>query len=226
MTSYEHKVKNIYLWEPRWRPWVNTLWYYEFTNNLNDSSWNWNDLSQVLSWFTYNTSWDLTYLTNTTWKINRQISWVDINNMTVSCWLRKTSSSTLSVVWDYWMSQIDRSGNWKGTWIIVDGSNKIRIFVYGSDITSTLTASYNNWHNIVLTNNNGTSTIYLDWTNKRTTTKTFSAESTYFSLLADPHNNGNPHKWDIDSVILETRVRTDQEVADYFDQTKTDYGIS
>ena len=224
MVSYEHKVKNIYLWEPWWKPGANTLWYYEFTNNLNDSSWNWNDLSQAVSWFTYNTSWDLTYLTNTTWKINRQISGVDINNMTVSCWLRKTSSSTRSVIWDYGMKQGSLS-NWKWTWIIVDENNKIRIFVYNTDITSTLTASYNNWHHIVLTNNNGTSTIYLDWTNKRTTTKTFTADSTYFSLLADPYSNANPHKWDIDSVILESKVRTNQEVADYFDQTKINYWL-
>jgi hypothetical protein len=224
------KIKKVYLGRKQiypdlWKPWENTLWYYEFTNNLNDSSWNWNNLSQAHSWFTYNTSWDLTYLTNTSWKISRQISWVNINNMTVSCWVRKTSSSTLSVVWDYGMEQGSWS-NWKWTWIIVDGNNKIRIFVYTWDITSTLTASYNNWHNIVLTNNNGTSTIYLDWTNKWTTTKTFSAESTYFSLLADPHNNSNPHKWDIDSVILETKVRTDQEVLDYYNQTKSLYGIS
>ena len=222
------KIKKVYLGRKQiypdwWKPWENTLWYYEFTNNLNDSSWKWNNLSQAHSWYTYNTTWDITYLTNTSWRISRSISWVDLNNMTVSCWLRKTSSSTVSVVWSYWMSSWTRL-YW--TWIIVDWSNKIRIFVYGSDITSTLTASYNNWHHIVLTNNNGTSTVYLDWTNKRTTTKTFTKENTLFSLLANPDTNQDPHKWNIDSVILETKVRTDQEVLDYYNKTKSLYGIS
>jgi hypothetical protein len=40
MTSYEHKVKNIYLWEPWWSPGADTIAYYKFDWDLNDSSGN------------------------------------------------------------------------------------------------------------------------------------------------------------------------------------------
>ena len=50
------EVQNIYIGEYGWKPWSNTIAYWEFDWNLNDSSGNWYNLTATSSSYSY---WDL-----------------------------------------------------------------------------------------------------------------------------------------------------------------------
>ena len=60
----------VYGGEPKWKPWTDTVAYYKFDWNLNDSSWNWYDITLYTWSVTYWTAswwWKYAYFNRDTW---------------------------------------------------------------------------------------------------------------------------------------------------------------
>lgn len=215
----------VYLktWWRWWKPWANTLLYLPFNNNYNDESWN-NNTMTLLDWSspTYWTTsgWEK-YATISNTKIWTYLNDMDISTWTVSNWVYLTTTS-LCVCWFYWWP----ANEWAWwTWLILDANAKIVIFPYAWDIQTNVQITRNAWHNIVFTQWNWVTTVYVDWQSKYTRNWTFTESTKMFRLFKNPYKTNDPFVWNRDEVIVENKVRTAEEISDYYNQTKADYWL-
>jgi hypothetical protein len=213
----------------RWQPDASrTLLYLKFNNNLTDSSGNW--VTVTTNGGVAPTYWTINSENYAIVSRSRLISTLnnfDINNMTFSCWIKKTSSE-LVVVSYWWGDNSWIASTWKWNGLIIDSSNRVVLFPYAWDIVTSATIQLNTWTNIIIVANSWTSYIYINWELKATASKTFSSSSYIARFLANPYTNNsinNPLVWNIDELILENKVRTAQEAADYYNLTKWNYWL-
>ena len=212
-----------------WQPWVNTMAYYKFDWNLNDSSGNGYDLSLLYGSdvMTYPTlTWTEKYGARGSWNM---CSWTTLSSLDLWTWTAsgyfKISANTNNVIWYmWWRNSTWRS--WKWTWMIINQSWEIVIFVFGGDIYTWVTVTAGDWHNIVFTQWNWETKIYVDWQLENTLTKSYSKTDNILRFFGDPYSWANSAPMDYDEFILENKTRTAQEISDYFDQTKWNYWIS
>ena len=215
---------SIYMWrEAGWQPGANTVAYYKFDNNLNDSSGNWFNLSMGSGSMTYwTTSWWATYWTFT-WS-----NWTNTLTTTGSHWTTYTLSCWLNTLSNYWWNyqnimvelfytnDIDiRLMNWRS-----------KISCYDTNLTGS-SISLNTWYNAVVTRNWSTLQLYINWVYQNSWTWNTSAS---FPLRITLWSKDAPWanwawQWQRSEVIIEDKVRTAQEISDYYNLTKTDYGL-
>lgn len=203
-----------------WQPWANTIAWYPLNSTYTDTdqSWNWND---------WTTTWTITY--NTLSAKFSSGNYIDIptiipywsNPYTISVWYNTADSSWhQNVVY----CQVGQGVNNTASALFV---YQWHLYYWASwvdwDITSA-TISNNTWYNIVITYNGTSLWCYLNNTSKGTTNRTISSAAPDFaSIWRSP---SEPCIWNISNLIIEDRVRTAQEISDYYDLTKWDYWIS
>ena len=209
-------------------PSANTLLYLPFNNNYNDESWKW--VSVTTNGGTTPTYWAINsnnYLITSNSRIISTLSTFDINNMTFSCWLKKTGSSLCVAAYWWWPnSWTHTDGVWN--WLIINSSNKIVLFPYGRDITTTATIQLNAWTNIVIVTGGWTVYVYVDGTLKYSTSKTFTSSSYIARFLANPYVDStirDPFVWNIDEVIIENKTWTSTDVKNYYNQAKSKFWL-
>ncbi len=216
-----------------WTPGANTVVYYPLTSTttVNDQSGNNHHLTNnndlVTFWINawvncanFGTPWASThnlYYTNPTflpsWNASR----------TMSIWAYSTRTSLHDSMMFFWWerSSYKLCSLFFHTWVYFAG--------YSAD-TSQYTFTTNTWHNVVATYDGSIVRLYLDGAQMGTKTTTLNTTTPKFWIGwggTSPYYASNHYRDGyLSECIVEDVVRTAQEVADYYDDTKAIYGIS
>ena len=223
-------------WWGWWTPWANTLAYYRFNNNLDDSSWNGNTASMAQWTATYYTvNWDNKAITTSGNVVKSGVQQQDIltANHTLSFWINQTSINYLwdaRVMWALWAS-----GAITHIWIWINGTNGLWWCVYfwqpnksWNYTKYTYTFSLNTWYNIILSIDNSMNcSCYVNWG------QVWTAQTIVTSWTTDFYFWNNYQLWDssymnwyLDDIIIENKAWSSTEAGDYFAQFKWNYWIS
>ena len=188
-----------------WKPWANTLAYFPLKENQNDVMWNYTlplTWTQEQIWYTFNKSWDQNITINSS---QRFVScWVKINSY-LSNWAQILSACNGWPFYNYYNSYSDSNKRFQAySW-----SSR----VFNSDQIQT---NANTWYHYAWWWDGTKVVCYLNWSkvaewtcnvNVWTSCKFITNINVTFSEL-----------------IYESAVRTDQEISDYYNQTKSNYG--
>lgn len=211
----------VYLFTEWWQPWANTLIYYQFNWNLNDSSWNNRNWTQ---W------WTITYGTNyvnlTSWYVvmpNISLSkpttinfWAKMTN--TNSWIffdsQTSSQQIFRVAYDLWQ--------WDKFWSYTD----IPSYQWVKDL---LAPPDTNWHLFTLVAWNSWTSYFLDASLKATSAVRGSWTYTpiWIKLWTKATTNTVTNPWAyIWYFIIENKERIAGDISNYYNQTKSLYGIS
>ena len=238
-----NKIQRIYVGDhyqvyPKWTPWANTFGYYTFDNQNASQITDFSGNNRNLTWWTmpsYTLVGGSNYAgnyTNVSSGVAPSLSYSTLGwNFTMLVWVKPTASSQSyasclhgntsgnlfqqkALIWNYNSWKFEYYDSWKNNWTS---------FTYRTEILSGV--SLNTWHLIGYshTNSGWTSTIQVygdgvTWNSVNSITTSVS-----FSLYLWSSNAGDRLKWQIWECVVENRVRTAQEVADYYNQTKATY---
>lgn len=223
-----------------WQPWINTVLYMpldwdvvdyssynrSFTVYWNSASvWtpvfdtlaNWKKVANFIATSSNNSNW-FAFTDNVT---DIPSSW----NMTVSLWMNRSSN------WSRYMGIVDYRDNYRYTWMTWIHQNNRFLFHGSSQEISTFIPTVWMWYNMICTVDNGTCYIYKDGVQIYSDSYTYNSPSQkvclwcYYSSWATNYRD-EAFDWKLWDVIVENKARTAQEIADYYDQTKSLYGIS
>lgn len=210
-----------------WQPWANTLLYMPLnsTDTYTDKSWN--------SRTTTNTNVSFwTYQWVNCWYFNWTSAHIQITPFTFS--------SELSLL--IWLYPV-----WYTSWYdgkIFDARRSSYAFTsrYGLFGETTWISWYINWTQtfvtdvsnkrvlFAMTSENGSQTYQVLWDNIDTTTTSSLSFSSFTPLkinLWNEYDNGAPryYEWWMSECILESKIRTAQEISDYYNLTKWKYWL-
>lgn len=238
------KIQEIYVWTTKVRPTGYipsnyTVWYRPLTSTTttSDKSWNGNNFANL--WVTFgayhwiscaNYSWNgdslhsvRTYLYRSnvvglpTWSRSRTYSlWIYQDNAAsrqsaIYVFQWQASTNKMVLVWQW----VD---GWGGGYFI---SN----YWYWTSRTIASTITWR-WINMVITYNWSYFTFYINWASLTTWSYTLATWSTKLSIWWASENQAwNCFNWCISEVIVESKARTAQEVADYYNKTKSNYWL-
>lgn len=215
-----------------WQPWVNTVLYYDFEHTSwtteTDVSWNYNatynttpTIWTLSSWKKYfDTEWSKFLTTNNT------LSNLNYSNCTVSVRMNIQNRSNRARFWQVWRS----IPNTLWTIFLETTSSWPQICLWINNCSFTTSNTYlQGWTNVVFTHDGTTFKFYSNWTlinSKNGSAWTWNRK--FLVGKCEAYDGGNVNVWDswFGSVIIENQARTAQEVANYYDQTKSLYWIS
>ena len=206
-----------------WQPWANTLAYYPLTSTttVSDESWNSRDLTN--NWILFWTYQGVDCAYNSTahkYLVSPTLTGTDLKTIslwTYREWTREVNSG-YAAGFTYW------AGSSSGSlYIRKESSSSFKEYYNGVSFGAALTSQ---WCNIVIVLWDDVK-CYRNWT-------------LIWTGAAETHNNGqfcifafiNNLSWFdvyygwISNFIVENKTRTAQEVANYFNQTKSNYWIS
>lgn len=223
-----------------WQPWANTLCYYSFDDTLADWSWNHSDASNISS-CTFTPAY-----TGSTKKVLDKPNWsyielpstflqTAVSEYTMLFWFKSSQSWAVWLMWcnsssDYpWNVQADIDHTWFGFlyW---------RTFANRRQAVNTSTYRDGNWH--LLSIRRGTWDVIM-WVDNNFTTTYYTNTPSNYSIWGNSINwwiwtRSTDSGWWIQTTsvfqlwdfITEDKYWTDQEIQDYYNQTKSLYGIS
>lgn len=208
-----------------WQPWANTLLYYKLDYDYTDYLWNYNLTNGWQT--TIGTLWwvDCAIFNGTSgWLYNSSVANLPLgwNAMTVSTWLYPTAFSTSEQnVW--WFGR-----NSNSQYFVNHKLNPISIWNRWWWIESSTVATLNTWQNVVITKSWNNCQIFLNGSLIKTWTQTNNMQWTELNIGYAYWNNSTSfnYRWWVSEFIMEWVVWSAQEVADYYNLTKSLYGIS
>lgn len=204
-----------------WQPWPDTLCYYEFDNDLTDSSWNGHDLPTLAWTVTYWADswwWKYAYFNTTTWSNHYQgFPSIDVSTLTVSYWWKPKQIFS-------WWNPITLS-------LLDSNSNIILAPVRSVDFRwiSWFTATVDTWYHLVMVIWWWVQKVYVNWQYLTEWVQTYTwTLSTTFTINNAWDTNSSSFANDnyISELIIETKSWSAQDVSDYYNQTKALYWIS
>lgn len=208
-------------------PWANTLAYYEFNWNLNDSSGNNRNLSLASGSVTYWTeSWwaKYGYFNTSTYTNNYTSMPYNSSAYTINIWYKRVggNSGEQCTVADFhtWWNYFPRLNIRSSDVLYIVSRNYVS------------TSNTNTWSNYCISISSWIATCYRNWTQVASySVYSFSWNLTYFRLntvwyagsysLSHYAADGR-----MSALIIENKTRTAQEISDYYNQTKSLYWIS
>lgn len=211
----EKQIRPVVPW---WQPWPNTLAYYKLEEDLNDYSWNNRNLSM---W-----GWSYSYSTLTSGKkycvtnVNAYTSPLsmpfDKNAYTMSGWFYITTKSSNGAIY------IE---------VVVWSQGRPRFFITWSGDISWICWIDNTWvsrvswqwYYVVATHENWTAKCYVN--GNLVWTRSFTWSWTSWNFYINPSNANYRAGWWVSEIIIENKTRTQQEISDYYDQTKWNYWL-
>jgi hypothetical protein len=219
-------INMVYKKKKGWKPWANTIAYYKFENNLNDSSGNGRDLSMY--------TWSFSFSTLSSWQPYCQLNTsaeATFSNMPFSrtaytisgfCLWDSTDNTYQKIIldlisWDnyfprfytWWGSNVNKISSvvsFDGYWDTFAANTRFHLVtVYDNNVVK----SYINWiliHSLTYSNASTTWTLYLNWTSN--------------------YNANYRTNWKISELILENKARSETEITKYLNSMKDIYWIS
>lgn len=216
-----------------WKPGANTIAYYKFDGNCNDSSSNWYNLTN--NWLTFNTTLSdgtpVAYLDGSSYAIKTWLN-LSLTQGTINIWLKKWQNSSSETRWQLassaWWFRITPTSTtewnighlcyyngWK--W---NGSNNTGI-------------SNGNWMNVVAVADTTGNRVYVNWQLVTLSYSNWNSSTTMWSVVWDTivigrHQSASADwtKWYASNLIFEDKARTAQEVAKYYNRSKWNYQSS
>jgi hypothetical protein len=216
MPLWEHELKNAYVGQGIWKPWANTVGYRPFKEDIKDYSGNGND------WTVYSGSVSFSdNMVNISNRLSRaDLIYANRNSFTLSVYTSVTQ----------WEQYLYMSPENKYTsfsfWTLEDSSGRYFINqIWENNIWdgANVTIWDTNIHLLTSTRDWTTIKSYIDWVLAWSNTISVSIVSRPYMTLGNVANYSYTSKrWDL---ILENRARTAQEIADYYNTTKWNYGL-
>lgn len=215
-------------WGGGWTPWENTVAYYPLISDFNDASWKWYNLTNNWGTITTLNGVSCAYYNGSGYSYNSSAPVTNIR--TLSCWRNPNATGSAMwilstwIVWSYWESSykiywIQQRSNW-----VICGTDW-----YAEEVDSTFSVTTGNWYHLVITVENGTTAkLYVNWELKNTITRNNAIQPwQWITISCKPLNTTYPNKmtWYISEAIIENKARTAQEVADYYNKTKSNYWL-
>lgn len=196
-------INMVYKKKKWWKPWANTLAYYPLTSDLVDKMWN---TTLPITW----TKQSVGYLFNV-WDENGYISNTS-NAKFLSCWENYQGSSYsvadgVGLAWYVAYSYKQTNSSFKNKFNYNNGNSWQNIVAYSMP---------SGWHLVSLWWDGTTYTVYINGSLIGTKNDTRAVSNCSI---------GNRSNLILSDYILEDRVRTAQEVADYYNQTKANYWL-
>jgi hypothetical protein len=218
---------NVYIRTDEWLPDSNTIAYYPLQSDTNDYSWNsrnltnnWVTFVDNIWWATipvwYWDGWDRAYRT---WDYQLS-SWY-----TISVY-QKSAVNNTSFMFDM------RNNNEYGQWVyLITESWYFKTRQQKSsnteeEYTRTRDSNRNHW---VLTWTGSVWTVYFNWTQVKQASIANSINTTNWTVLSLWTRFSwatNPFTWYLSEMIIENKVRTSDQIAWYYNQTKSLYWLS
>ena len=218
----EHELKNAYIGEYR-TPWDNTVAYYPLNSTYTNTDQSWNNRNGT-------TTWTLTYYDNyCQFESGKYISIptsipYGTNPFTLSIWF---NSSNVSGHQNWFYNQFESGTNNSAIWLYVYSGQLQLWSKWSSDRNSITSISANTWYNAIITYNWSTLTCYVNGTQVGTKNRAISsATPNYAWIWCWGEYNGRVYCIaKLSNFIIENKVRTAQEVANYYNSTKANYGL-
>lgn len=212
----------VYGGEWKWKPWANTIAYYPLTatSTVNDFSGHNNTLTNYNSAQFGDYNWVSCYL-KTSWNY---LQWTVANiptwnsNRTVSVWLVNDGNTGWTVVWWWnwwWATQFSLFFNGNYPYFSSNGTGDIQL-------DATLTTGI--WYNLILTYDGTATKMYQNWAFMKSSNMSLNTWWTQLSIWSI-YSSSTGYKWKISNLIIENKVRTAQEIADYYNLTKSNYWL-
>ena len=200
-----------------WQPWANTIFYFPLSEDMLDHSGN---SVSASGWWTITYQWWAGALISSKITINYSTQPTDF---TALCYMKNTTSSDIIIAYSnlqssWWFKWWDIATNVYNSW----QPNSIRVESLWSSPTwkEAFNATTTNW-NLVAFVKDGTNNMgyfYINGILAGSQSLVWTASTWNYSL-----SDGSMYLWD---VILESKCWTAQEISDYFNWTKANYGIS
>ena len=224
MPFIEKPVQNIYIGDKSgWQPWENTVAYYKFDWNLNDSSGNNRNLSMA--------TWSFTYWTESWWwkyVLTNKSAYTNLISMPLSAsWtVSFFACSPENVTNVYGCDMFDFQWNNGGNIQIRVENNNWAIYI-GSNMSNTIW----NWDYYTSTKSSSTTvTVYKNWVYMGTyNTAEVTTNNLMFRLNSVVYRDNARYDYHttiikIWELIIENKARTAEEITNYYNLTKSNYG--
>lgn len=183
-----------------------------------DTLTNWKKVANFIATDSFSSNW-FAFTDNVT---DIPKSW----NMTLSFWVNVSSLG-----WRY-AAMVDFRENSNYTWMTWLHDRNNRFLFHGvSQENTTFVPTVWTWYNMVCTVDNGTCYIYKDWTQIYSDSYSYGNPSLKLCLWCFYNSARTNYREEtisakLSEVIVENVAWTAQEISDYFDLTKSLYGIS
>lgn len=217
------ELKNAYIGEYR-VPWSNTIAYYPLTADTNDYSWNNRNLTN--SWVTFvNNIW---WATIPVWYWDGWDRAYRTWDYQLSAWYT-ISLYQKSTVNNNWFMFDMRSNNEYWQWVYLKNewgyfkARQQKSYNTEEEYVRTQDSNRNHW---VLTWTGSVWTVYFNWTQVKQASIANSINTTNWTVLSLWTRfswNTDIFTWYLSEMIIENKVRTAQEVSDYYNLTKSLY---
>lgn len=224
------EVYGIKFAEPGWQPWANTLFYRPLTEDANDATTNnrnWTASANI----TFSSSngayliWDAGLWYNS---LIQSASFNMWTTYTINTWIKAEQTLT-----DSHEIEIQRNWIWPARYVIFNVDSSWFHCMLGnwwSSNWSQLNASFDiwtSWHNVCLTRSWKDISIYADWQLLTSWDGGYQADVPSFIIGTDTSSGNQYSSYSyFKDYIMEDKVRTAQEISNYYNQTKSLYGIS
>ena len=221
----------VYLWNNEWLPWENTIAYYPLDSNttVNDASRNNRNLTNNGTTFWVYQWVDSGYING-----NMYFTWISTpSNITINirynlrhksenyhliAWLRYGVSNT-NAYWLLMTGEFAGRPNWQWFWIQYNNSSTADNYYW---LTNWMISTEWVWYNWVLTYDWATLKIYTNWVLSTSASSSMSNARDTIMLWWSPENS----QVNLSNVIFEDKVRTADEISNYYNSTKANYWIS
>lgn len=210
-----------------WKPWANTFWYYTFddqnASQITDFSGNNRNLIwwtmpsyTIVSWTNYAGNY-----ANVSWSAAPYTNYSSLStNFTILLWIKPTTNSS---GYAFYL----RSTSWVSWQIALIYWYNSETFEYFDDNNHRTTikswASVNNWYLVWFTRSWNTIQTYANWSAWNSITGIASTWFGDFYLWSSI--SWDRLKGQIWECVVENKVRTAEEVANYYNQTKSNYWL-
>ena len=230
-------LKNFY--RQWWQPDPSrTIFYYDFEQNLNDSSGNWNNITSS-NWIWYdNIGWQYVVQNNVTSNWYLIHPWFNsLSDFTVSFWVYVVNPWSGRMPMLFGQQENVTPYKWITVWFWPDmynsqwNTNSFSFMMDGSTYHYTWWKTLDSWYHVVFTRISWTCKVYINNNKELEYTDNTSFVNWPYRFLFNSNNDSSKQWWwntwaKMDKFILENVWWSAQEIADYFNATKSLYGIS
>lgn len=212
--------KQVY---PVWKPWANTLAYFPLSWDGNDYSWNNKNLTSY--WTTsYTTVWGVISANfgGSNYLYNSSLTCSSIGQTFTIAWWFYSS-------WQLWVTCMSKSWGWNW-WALYCETGllwRIRAETQNNNSATRFMPSISYvewWHHLAFTHNSSWWAIYYDGVSKQTWSMPMWLN--WYLVLGGLLDSSTYYfNWNLSNLIIENTVRDATKVADYYNLTKTNYGL-